>query len=458
MGKRRSFVDSLSAADAQTYVSILRQGAMEGRSATWVQERVSGRFGGTIGQTQSRAHLRRTKSGEDPAEFLFANSLKETGRANQEKVEHKKTGDDSAVLETLSGTVRTVEDALKKGNIDLNVWEVERCVVNSWEVGAKGPEGKIVVSPLWQVKVWLKAKMGWSPSEFRKLLVEDLRALAPSYETLIYEQERQPIMAELSLFDAHFGKLAWEPETGQSYDLKICRDRYMMAGRDLLKRVEIFQPERILYIVGNDFYHADQGRIGATTNGTPQDCDGRWQKAFRIGMQCAISLAEEAAQLCKVHILVVPGNHDAEKAFCLGEVLAARFHQHPDITVQNDPDVHAYYRYGTNLIGFVHGDNHTSDKKRDLLPQTMATDRPQEWAETTCREIHLGHFHSELEEIWKYRRVQHVKDVAVRVLPSLSSTDAWHRRSGYASVLAAECHLYHRDHGKFGFLVHQAKS
>jgi hypothetical protein len=259
---------------------------------------------------------------------------------------------------------------------------------------------------------------------------------------------------ELSLFDAHFGKLAWAPETKQNYDLSICRERYMTAGRSLLGRGSVFTPERILYVVGNDFFHTDQGRQGLTTNGTPQDCDGRWQKAFRIGKDCTITLAEEAAQLAPVDIMVVPGNHDAEKVFCLGEVLAARFQNHPTINVFNSADVYSYYRWGKVLLGFVHGDQHGSDKKREQLPTTMATDCPLDWAETVWREWHLGHFHSEQETVWKYRTVNHVRDVAVRVLPSLSSTDAWHRRSGYKSVLSAECHIYHKDCGRYGYLTH----
>jgi hypothetical protein len=210
---------------------------------------------------------------------------------------------------------------------------------------------------------------------------------------------------------------------------------------------------RILFVVGNDFFHVDHK--GLTTNGTPMDTDGRWQKAFRAGVQACITVAEEATQIAPVDILVVPGNHDREKAFCLGEVLEARFHQNHYITVDNDPDLTSYYRWGKNLLGFVHGDNHTSDAKRNQLPLQMATDRPVDWSETVWREWHLGHFHSEREDVWKYRTTDHVRDVAVRILPSLSSTDAWHREQGYASVLAAEAHVYHKKRGRYAYLNYQ---
>lgn len=368
------------------------------------------------------------------------------------KIESK--GSEDQEIELNAERVVTLDDALAKAGVDLNRWDVDRWVVNSWEVGAKGPDGRVRVTPLWQVKVWLKAKKGWNPSEFRAILVDDLRKLAPSYRE-IEPTKAEPLLVELSIFDAHFGKLAWSPETGQDYDIRICRTRYMEAARDLLARAADLQPERILYIVGNDFFHVDHKAL--TTNGTPMDTDGRWQKAFRIGKDVCITIAEEASLIAPVDILVVPGNHDREKAFCLGEVLDARFMDCQRITVTNSPDPYAYYRWGKVLLGFVHGDNHTSDAKRAQLPQTMATDRPVDWSETVWREWHLGHFHSEREDIWKYRTVNHVRDMAVRILPSLSSTDSWHREQGYASVLAAEAHVYHKERGRWGYFVHQTR-
>lgn len=365
------------------------------------------------------------------------------------------TGSEDQEIELIAERVVTLDDALAKAGVDLRTWDVDRWVVNSWEVGARGPDGRVRVTPLWQVKVWLKAKKGWNPSEFRTLLVEDLRKLAPTYQTSTPREPSAPLLAELSIFDAHFGKLAWAPETGQDYDLKICRTRYLEAARDLLARASFWKPERILYVVGNDFFHVDNK--GATTAGTPMDCDGRWQKAFRIGVQVCVTVAEEASQIAPVDILVVPGNHDREKAFCLGEVLDARFHSNHEINVTNTPDPYVYYRWGKILLGFVHGDNHTSDAKRAQLPQTMATDRPIDWSETVWREFHLGHFHSEREDVWKYRTSHCVRDLSIRILPSLSSSDAWHRESGYASVLAAECHMYHKDKGRYAYFVHQAE-
>lgn len=434
------------------FAAIIHRSLADDAPAAAVVMALKTSMGKEFGLRLVQRHIKKARAGKPQFEKC---GRKPKGSNLGGTIEIEGTGSDTQEVTMYSEKrVVTVEDALKKGGVDPEQWEVDRFVLNSWEVGAKGPDRRVRVTPLWQVKVWLKAKKGWNANEFRALLAADLRKLAPSYHTPRYVHQRQPILAELSICDAHFGKLAWQPETGQDYDLKIAERRYMTAARDLIARASREELERLVFVVGNDFYHTDHK--GLTTAGTPQDCDGRWQKAFRVGKDCCVTLAEEAAQICPVDFIVVAGNHDREKVFCLGEVLEARFHKHPQVSVLNSPDCYAYYRWGKVLLGFVHGENYGSKTKRAELPQTMATDRPQDWAETSWREWHLGHFHSETEDVWQYRRVEQVRDMAVRVLPSLSSTDAWHRQAGYASVLAAECHLYHKEKGKYGYLTHCA--
>ena len=70
------------------------------------------------------------------------------------------------------GRITTLEQLLEICNVDLNIWEVERYIVNKWEVGRKAitkdliwqdgvldgyteDTGKINVEPLYQIKAWL---------------------------------------------------------------------------------------------------------------------------------------------------------------------------------------------------------------------------------------------------------------------------------------------------------------
>jgi len=54
--------------------------------------------------------------------------------------------------------IHTLEQLIDFFEIDLSVWEIERFVANKWEVGAKDDAGELKVSPLFQVKAFLRRK------------------------------------------------------------------------------------------------------------------------------------------------------------------------------------------------------------------------------------------------------------------------------------------------------------
>ena len=427
----QSFRERMGDTNYAKYEEMLRDSSL---SSTDIVRRCQAEFGVPISSRRVREHRN---------EY--------TDAASQDEAVNIDAQEDATFVETYSQTVRTVEDALRKAEIDGSEWEVERSLINHWEMGAKLDNGRIAVTPLWQVKLWLKKRVGWGREEFRQMLADDINSFECNIARPAVFVPPTKLLAELSIFDAHFGKLAWKPEAGDNYDIHIAESRYMAAANDLLARAEAKGVDKVLYVVGNDYFHSDHKY--STTGGTPLDCDGRWQKAFRVGVKCAIETIQTALSFAPVDVLVVPGNHDEEKAFVLGELLAAKYENVSAVAVLNQPTWYHYYRYGTCLLMFCHGDEQVSQKKRDALPHTMAQDRPQDWSETTCREIHMGHIHHEREDTWRFRSAEAIRDVVVRSLPSISSTDAWHRHSNYRSILAAEMHYYHYDHGRYGYEV-----
>lgn len=100
--------------------------------------------------------------------------------------------------------ILTLSDLIEACKIDLSVWEVERHVVNKWEVGAKTAErrlvwkdgqiveghiddpGKLTIEPLIQVKAWLVRKIPVAitptvqPVELALLPAENLTPKQPS--------------------------------------------------------------------------------------------------------------------------------------------------------------------------------------------------------------------------------------------------------------------------------------
>ena len=72
---------------------------------------------------------------------------------NEIVFDNKKSG--ATLTSTKSNRIKTIDDLIEQCDIDLDVWGVDRYVVNKWEVGSN-VDGKIIVEPLFQVKAWLK--------------------------------------------------------------------------------------------------------------------------------------------------------------------------------------------------------------------------------------------------------------------------------------------------------------
>tara|TARA_Y100001973_G_C5209218_1_gene344299 strand:+ start:33321 stop:34463 length:1143 start_codon:yes stop_codon:yes gene_type:complete len=360
---------------------------------------------------------------------------------------------DKASLELVSSSVSNVSAAIKEADIDMDLWRVDHYQINQFEQGSKGPDGRVVSRLTHQIKAWLVRRSGWSATEFKAKLFKEFKAAAPKYQKIKRAvKPGKDMLAVLGLFDAHFGQLSWPEETGAAVTVASTRERYRAAFQDLLSRCEHFGVSKILYVLGNDFLHVDTAQ-NATTKGTPQDVDGRWQQAFLCGMGCAFELVDAARAIAPVDILVVAGNHEQEKIFCMGEVMSARYHGASDVAVQNSPNPWQYYRYGTNLLGFNHG-NGLTDAKRLQLPARMAQDQPELWAATTCREWFLGHLHRERETITTQRHADTINQVIVRELPALTGVDAWHNQQGFAANPQGELHLYSKERGRYGYFVH----
>lgn len=330
------------------------------------------------------------------------------------------------------GRIVTVDQLLVIYNISLEDWEIERQIVNTWEVGAKGPDDKIVTTPLFQVKIWLRSRKEIKDLQaVREEFIEDLKLLSPLSKKINYSTDlvQSPKLLEVNIFDLHLGKIAWEQEVGANYDLKIATQRFSDCIDHFIQASKGYQIERVVIPIGNDFFNSDRSHpYNSTTAGTPQEEDTRWQKTFRTGRQLIIENVQKLTQIAPVDIVIVPGNHDFEKAFFLGDSLEGWFFNNENVTVNNSPNPRKYYKYGKVLLGYTHGDK----EKMNDLPLIMAQEVPLEWATTLYREFHLGHFHHKKEI--KYKSTEEYQGVIVRIMSSLSGTDAWHHSKGYISA------------------------
>lgn len=345
--------------------------------------------------------------------------------------------------------IKSLEDLLVYCNVTAE-WEVERWLTNKWEIGCRNPAtGEILTSPLFQIKAWLKRKVvETSFGDFAKELLEAFKKEAP-VRPLPPQLSRREGMLEVAVMDLHYGKLCWGLECGRDYDTEIAERMFWDAIEDLLAKSAGFKPEKILFPVGNDFYHTDiLGRT--TTAGTAVDSSTVWKRAFAEGWQLLAKAIERLRLVAPVDVVVVSGNHDVQSAFHLGEVLQAWFHRTEGVTVDNAPTQRKYVAYHKCLLGLTHG----SEEKHSSLAMLLANERPQDWARSSpaAREYHIGHLHH--KKSLKIIPTIDTAGVLVRVIPSLTPLDSWHSSKGYGSKLAAEAYYWDPECGVTATLTH----
>lgn len=348
--------------------------------------------------------------------------------------------------------VKTLDELILECKVDTRLWAVERFICNKWEMGYLTGETEPGVQDLYQVKATFKAKVQeYNAHIALESVLETIKKHAPAYNHP--PQRSSPggvslsggVMLEMSLPDVHIGKLAWAAETGDEYNLAIAQERFMDAFLYLLEdATKRHRVERIIFPVGNDLLNCD-GPHGMTTGGTPQSNDGRYQKAYQVTIGLLVGAIERLVAVAPVEVLSVPGNHDTLSAWTITETLGAWFRNSPHVKVDNSPSLRKYVRHGKCLIGFTHGDK----EKPESLPLIMAQERAGDWADTKAREWHLGHKHTVSTKV--VGQLAEHTGVRVRILPSLSGSDAWHSQMGYVhNIKSAEAYLWHKERGLIG--------
>jgi hypothetical protein len=247
-------------------------------------------------------------------------------------------------------------------------------------------------------------------------------------------------MLEVSIVDLHFGKLAWEPETGENYDYKIAEKRFLTVIQDIVNRTQDYQFEKIIIPIGNDFFNYDN-TTNTTTLGTRQDTDLRWQKLYIKGVALLVNMVESFAKMAPVDVFVVPGNHDHLLSFCAINHLHAWFNNNPNVTIDTDPKTRKYREFGKCLIGFTHG-----DKEKRRIFGCMQSEVPQAWGRTEFREWHGAHLHSE--------QTKEDFGVIVRTLSSVTGIDSWHTELAFTGAIAKnQTFIWDKNNGLENILI-----
>jgi hypothetical protein len=369
---------------------------------------------------------------------------------NPEKLYSFTEKDGKAEINTLvNEEVKSLEDLIRICRIDVKIWIVDRWECSSWGSPAKlrNYEGgkrkdKAVINTLFRVKAYLKRNYDLIKLDSIKAeMISDIKKHKPSYTSVKLRKDTDPYLYEIDPFDIHYGKHAWGKETGLDYDIDIAEEDTMKCIDEHIQRALVFNVERFLFPVGNDFFNVDN-KANTTANGTPQQEDTRWKKTFRQGRILMVKIIDKLSNIAPVDVLVIPGNHDTERAFYLGDSLECWYHGSKNVIVDNSPKNRKYYSFGKCLIGFAHG----KDEKIEDLPTTMAIEEPKLFSNAKFREWHLGdkHHKKRIDTI----SIDEKRGVTTRILRSISPADSWHFNKGYiGSLRAMEGFLWHKEKG-----------
>lgn len=356
--------------------------------------------------------LKKTAANSWYKKIFESNKTKYAVRGNQ----YTKT------IESKDSAIKTLDQLLEVSKVDLENWRVDRLKCSSYGPGFVSAEFK----PKKEEK-----EIGF--------ILDTLKEELSNIETKNFPAPKKTngkYLYEIAVPDIHIGRLVWGEEVGgSSYDSNIAIRLFKSAVVELLNKVDIYQIEKILFPIGNDYYNSNSSK-NVTFNNTEMTEDSRWQDTFKKGAKLAVEMIEYLSSFVPVDVVICVGNHDTERSYYLGEYLCAYFRNSPNVTIDNSPVLRKYYKWKKTLISLTHG----SEEKISDLPLIMAAERPEEWAQCTYKMVQIGHFHRLKSEDFK--------GVVVETIGSLAKIDQWHHKLGYVGAKQfAEGFLFDPEQG-----------
>jgi hypothetical protein len=327
--------------------------------------------------------------------------------------------------------VKTLDQLLDACQVDREAWSVRDYRVNAWEQNSV--RGGLIT--LFQVRANLIPNPDAAAEDALEQLLEQIAAYAPRYEVPPALPGKGSYLLVPCFFDVHLGKRILSKDS-----LADVAAGFLDAAVQLVARVKAagYEIDQILFPVGNDLLEADTYQE-TTTHGTPMPLQARLAEVEEAACWVLVKIVELLATLAPVHVVGISGNHDFHSIWWLVRFLAAWFKNHPRVTVDSGDLPRKYFAWRSILLGLAHG----KEEKPPQLPLIMATEAPQPWARSTCREWLIGHKHTQALQVLEVREN---RGVLVRLVPSLADHDAWEFLHAYTSnQRAAQGILYHES-------------
>lgn len=289
-----------------------------------------------------------------------------------------------------------------------------------------------------EVVKWIKTKEGvLDPLQLAERL-KDAFADAPTTPRMITPSATaDDLLTLLPCGDWHLGLYTWGRETAENWDLRIAEDKIGSAIDTTVGRTEA--SSECVVLVGGDLLHADNKENQTARSGHALDVDGRYQKVMEVATRL-MARTVDAARFRHKHVIVrvLPGNHDEHSAVAIAYFLQAYYRDEPRVTIDTDPSLFWWHRFGNVMLGATHG--HTV--KITQMPAIMAHRRAADWGATKFRYIHGFHLHHAAKTQTEGGGC--ITEIHQAPIPQ----DAWHYGAGFLSGRSVSAITYHREFGE----------
>jgi hypothetical protein len=308
------------------------------------------------------------------------------------------------------------------------------------------PEGHVIkgVSALLdadgnKIVEWVKTKEGEvDPRQVADWLKDAFKDYEPAAPVSAAPQNiSADLLTILPANDWHIGMFAWGKEVGENWDLKIAEKTIGEAVEDTVERSPA--SDTCVVLGGGDLLHADNSENKTARSGNALQVDGRYQKVVSVATRLMVRTVDAALRRNgRVIARVLPGNHDEHTAVAIAYFLLAWYRNEPRVTVDVDPSLFWWHRFGLCLFGATHG--HTV-KIKDM-PSIMAHRRAEDWGATKFRYVHGFHLHHSAKVATEGNGV--LCEIHQAPIPQ----DAWHYGAGFLSGRSLQTITYHREFGE----------
>ena len=267
----------------------------------------------------------------------------------------------------------------------------------------------------------------------KKALSEYVRPVEPLAASVLYTDARTE--THYMFGDPHIGMLAYAPETGEAFDLKIA-EADLLGAMDRL--VAGAAPSRVgvLCPLGDNF-HADDDRQVTPAHGHKLSVDSRAPKVARVGINTVRRLIDRGLEKHQeMHVRIVPGNHDPVTSRWLALCLEMLYENEPRVTVFSNVNPVQMWEFGLNMFMLSHGDGFKLEQSAGI----MAARAPEMWGRTRFRYSDQGHKHSDA--------TIELPGVLARRHRTLAPKDDFASKFGYESGRDAKAYTFHELYGE----------